>query len=61
MLPTIFIIGLIFAPIGALIIWGSGRVTSITLDYTNCDEAGETASQMSSYECGSYITFRENA
>lgn len=37
MLPTLFIIGLIFAPIGALIIWGSGKVTNFTLDYTECD------------------------
>ncbi|WWC88446.1 uncharacterized protein L201_003357 [Kwoniella dendrophila CBS 6074] len=36
-LPTLFIIGLIFAPIGALIVWGSGKVTTITLDYTDCD------------------------
>ncbi|WWC96338.1 hypothetical protein V866_003205 [Kwoniella sp. B9012] len=36
-LPTLFIIGLIFAPIGALIVWGSGKVTTITLDYTQCD------------------------
>lgn len=36
-LPTLFIIGLIFAPIGALIIWGSGKVTNFTLDYTECD------------------------
>lgn len=38
-LPTLFIIGIIFAPIGAVIIWGSGKVTSIELDYTNCDTA----------------------
>ncbi|WWC62818.1 uncharacterized protein I303_105416 [Kwoniella dejecticola CBS 10117] len=36
-LPTLFILGLIFAPIGALIVWGSGKVTTITLDYTQCD------------------------
>jgi len=36
-LPTLFIIGLIFAPIGGLLIWGSNNVSMITLDYTNCD------------------------
>lgn len=41
-LPTLFLIGVIFAPIGALIIWGSGKVTTITLDYTNCDEQAPT-------------------
>ncbi|WOO76799.1 aminophospholipid translocase regulatory protein CDC50 [Vanrija pseudolonga] len=41
-LPTLFLIGVIFAPIGALIIWGSGKVTTITLDYTQCDEQAPT-------------------
>jgi len=36
-LPTLFIIGIIFAPIGALLIWGNGLVTEMTFDYTNCD------------------------
>jgi hypothetical protein len=36
-LPTLFLVGLIFAPIGGLLIWGSGKVSQITLDYTNCD------------------------
>ncbi|KAF8350907.1 cell cycle control protein [Amanita rubescens] len=35
-LPTFFIIGILFAPIGGLLIWGSSLVTEITLDYTNC-------------------------
>lgn len=42
MLPTLFLIGIIFAPIGALIIWGSGKVTDISLDYTQCDELAPT-------------------
>lgn len=37
-LPTLFIIGIIFAPIGALLVWGSGKVTEITIEYTKCDE-----------------------
>lgn len=36
-LPTLFIIGIIFAPIGALLIWGNNLVTEMTFDYTNCD------------------------
>jgi hypothetical protein len=36
-LPTLFIIGIIFAPIGGLLIWGSSLVTEITFDYTDCD------------------------
>jgi hypothetical protein len=41
-LPTLLLIGLLFAPIGALIVWGSGRVTAITLDYTECDVEAPT-------------------
>jgi len=37
-LPTLFIIGIIFAPIGGLLIWGSSLVTEITFDYTNCEK-----------------------
>jgi len=36
-LPTLFIIGILFAPIGGLLIWGSSLVSEITLDYTDCD------------------------
>ncbi|EPQ49963.1 Lem3/Cdc50 [Gloeophyllum trabeum ATCC 11539] len=36
-LPTLFIIGIIFAPIGALLIWGSSLVSEITIDYTGCE------------------------
>ncbi|WVQ84999.1 hypothetical protein IAT38_007163 [Cryptococcus sp. DSM 104549] len=41
-LPTLFLIGVIFAPIGAVIVWGSGKVTTITLDYTQCDADAPT-------------------
>jgi len=37
-LPTLLIIGIIFAPIGALLITGSNKVTEITIDYTGCDQ-----------------------
>ncbi|ORX37203.1 ligand-effect modulator 3 family [Kockovaella imperatae] len=47
-LPTLFLIGIIFAPIGALIVWGSGKVTSITLDYTECDSQAPTDGQFQS-------------
>ncbi|KAF8906043.1 cell cycle control protein [Gymnopilus junonius] len=36
-LPTLFIIGIIFAAIGGLLIWGSSLVTEITIDYTDCE------------------------
>ncbi|THH31750.1 hypothetical protein EUX98_g2430 [Antrodiella citrinella] len=46
-LPIFFIIGIIFAPIGALLIWGSGLVTEITLDYTDCDTLPPSSSASS--------------
>jgi len=36
-LPTLFIIGIIFAPIGGLLIWGSSLVSEISFDYTECE------------------------
>ncbi|KAI0295486.1 transcription regulator [Russula brevipes] len=37
-LPTLLIIGILFAPIGALLIVGSNKITEITIDYTGCDQ-----------------------
>lgn len=59
-LPTLLIIGIIFAPIGALIVWGSGKVTTITLDYTECDVDAPTdgsyqAMPSSAYQCMFYF------
>ncbi|ESK88418.1 transcription regulator [Moniliophthora roreri MCA 2997] len=36
-LPTFFIIGIIFGPIGGLLIWGSSLVSEMTFDYTGCE------------------------
>ncbi|GJE86820.1 cell cycle control protein [Phanerochaete sordida] len=46
-LPTLLIIGIIFAPVGGLLIWGSGLVTEITLDYTLCENQTASASNTS--------------
>jgi hypothetical protein len=37
-LPTFFIIGVIFAPIGGVLYWASNNVDEIVIDYTHCDE-----------------------
>ncbi|KAJ7929340.1 cell cycle control protein [Mycena leptocephala] len=42
-LPTLFIIGLLFAPIGGLLIWGSGLVSEMTFDYTDCENLTPSA------------------
>ncbi|KAL5634653.1 hypothetical protein ACGC1H_002630 [Rhizoctonia solani] len=48
-LPVLFIVGLCFAPIGGLLIWGSGNVSQITLDYTGCESADDTLSDLPKY------------
>ncbi|KAH9951489.1 cell cycle control protein [Amylocystis lapponica] len=47
-LPTLFIIGIVFAPIGGLLIWGSGLVSEMTFDYTQCQNqaASPSATQL---------------
>jgi hypothetical protein len=36
-LPFFFILGVVFAPIGGLLIWGSSLVSEMTFDYTDCE------------------------
>jgi hypothetical protein len=46
-LPTFFIIGIIFGPIGGLLIWGSSLVTEMVFDYTNCENLTPSSSNAS--------------
>lgn len=48
-LPTLFIIGFIFAPIGGLLIWGSGLVSEMTFDYTDCEKLTPTTNETSNF------------
>lgn len=41
-LPAFFIIGLIFAPIGALLFWSSNKVNEIMINYTSCGSANQS-------------------
>ncbi|GAA5845838.1 hypothetical protein JCM11251_001818, partial [Rhodosporidiobolus azoricus] len=36
-LPTFFLIGIIFVPLGAVLYWGSTKVKEFTIDYTQCE------------------------
>ncbi|CAG8555861.1 15980_t:CDS:2 [Acaulospora morrowiae] len=36
-LPTFFIVGLIFAPLGGLLLYASNSVSEVVIDYTYCD------------------------
>ncbi|OCH95280.1 transcription regulator [Obba rivulosa] len=43
-LPTLLIIGVLFVPIAVLLIWGSGLVTEMTFDYTQCENQTPSSS-----------------
>ncbi|GAA6020294.1 hypothetical protein JCM8202_002612 [Rhodotorula sphaerocarpa] len=36
-LPTFFLIGVIFLPLGGVLLWGSNKVHDYTIDYTACE------------------------
>ncbi|KAK4699300.1 hypothetical protein P7C70_g6963, partial [Phenoliferia sp. Uapishka_3] len=36
-LPTLFLIGIIFVPLGGVLLWGSNQVKEFTIDYTQCE------------------------
>ncbi|KAK3844111.1 MAG: cell cycle control protein [Linnemannia gamsii] len=38
-LPTLFILGILFAPLGGLLVWRNGQVTEMSFEYTDCDSA----------------------
>ncbi|KAF9913817.1 hypothetical protein BX616_009525 [Lobosporangium transversale] len=39
-LPVFLIVGILFAPIGGLLLWASDTVAELIVDYTECDKAG---------------------
>lgn len=47
-LPTFFLIGLIFAPIGAVLYYYASQVSEFTLDYTQCYQQTDTIAEMPS-------------
>ncbi|KAF9296861.1 hypothetical protein BGZ88_011718 [Linnemannia elongata] len=38
-LPTFFILGILFAPLGGLLLWRNGQVTEMSFEYTDCTDA----------------------
>ncbi|KAG5645037.1 hypothetical protein DXG03_007216 [Asterophora parasitica] len=46
-LPTLFIIGIVFAPIGGLLIWGSSLVSELSFDYSECENLTPSPSNAS--------------
>ncbi|KAF8652759.1 hypothetical protein AX16_004255 [Volvariella volvacea WC 439] len=45
-LPTLFLIGIIFGPIGGLLIWGSSLVSEMTFDYSECENLTPSSSNV---------------
>ncbi|KAJ5164709.1 Protein of unknown function DUF284 transmembrane eukaryotic [Penicillium coprophilum] len=41
-LPLFFIVGVIFAPIGGVLLWASSQVQEISIDYSNCARQAPT-------------------
>lgn len=48
-LPTFFILGVLFGPIGGLLIWGSSLVSEMTFDYSQCENL-EASTTNGSYD-----------
>ncbi|KAI9276697.1 CDC50/LEM3 family [Phascolomyces articulosus] len=46
-LPTLFAVGIVFAPIGGLFLYASDTVNEITIDYTSCITATESVQPLS--------------
>ncbi|KAG0352171.1 hypothetical protein BG005_008368 [Podila minutissima] len=42
-LPTFFIMGILFAPLGGLLVWRNNKVTEFSFDYTDCLSATDPA------------------
>ncbi|KAI9482908.1 MAG: CDC50/LEM3 family [Benjaminiella poitrasii] len=47
-LPTLFVAGIIFAPLGGLFLYESDTVNEIIIDYTHCKDANSTAQSLDS-------------
>ncbi|KAF3909924.1 hypothetical protein AA313_de0207719 [Arthrobotrys entomopaga] len=43
-LPLFFAVGIIFAPIGGLLLWASEQVQELVIDYTLCADPGQSSS-----------------
>ncbi|KAF9417198.1 hypothetical protein BGZ94_010019, partial [Podila epigama] len=41
-LPTFILVGILFAPLGGLLLWASDTVAEIVVDYTNCNKVENT-------------------
>ncbi|KAF2097396.1 cell division control protein [Rhizodiscina lignyota] len=62
-LPLLYIVGVIFAPIGGLLLWASSQVEEISIDYSNCfnDAPNNTWADIPSNKVSSYFKSSNNS
>lgn len=53
-LPTFFLVAIIFAPIGAVLYYFSNQVNEFTIDYTECSTLGSTTGLATEMPAGKY-------
>ncbi|KAI9703068.1 MAG: hypothetical protein M1820_005940 [Bogoriella megaspora] len=51
-LPLFFAVGIIFAPLGGLLIWASSKVEEISIDYSDCSNSAPNDPQSSAIPSG---------
>lgn len=51
-LPLFFAVGIIFAPIGGLLLWASSQVQEIVIDYTDCIRVAPTGNKWEDIDWG---------
>jgi len=59
-LPLFFAIGIIFAPIGGVLLWASSQVQELIIDYTNCNTQAPDLPTYSSIPSGVSYSFKSS-
>ncbi|OJJ89481.1 CDC50/LEM3 family protein [Aspergillus glaucus CBS 516.65] len=61
-LPLFFIVGVIFAPIGGVLLWASSQVQELAIDYSECSDKAPTVPSSSQMPGDKYTsTFKSSA
>lgn len=61
-LPLFFIVGVIFAPIGGVLLWASSQVQELAIDYSECSDKAPTVPSSSQMPDDKYTsTFKSSA
>jgi hypothetical protein len=61
-LPLFFVVGVIFAPIGGVLLWASSQVQELAIDYSECSDKAPTGPSSSQMPGDKYTsTFKSSA